>query len=378
MTTPPTGLEDAVVGRQDISFLDGEQGRLLYRGYNIDDLAAHAHYEEVVYLLWYGQLPTPAQLDDFRAELAAAGQLPAPLAEFVRSLPADAHPMAVLRTGVSLLGLLDRDKPAFERAAVLPKARAILATIPALMACFWRHRQDLPPIDPRPELGHAAGFLWQLTGRQPAAEAVAALNLYFVLLADLELNASAFACRVTAATWADVYAAVVSGVSALSGPAHGGAVQEIMGQLADIGRAENVDDWLAAAMRDKRRVMGVGHRVFKVIDPRAPHLKARVQALAGQSAQRRWFEIATALEDRLAEHLFFQQRRLYPNVDYYAAPLLSMLGLEPDMFTTIFAMSRAAGWAAHIMHQYQHNRLITPRAEYTGPLDLPWLPLEER
>ncbi len=151
-----------------------------------------------------------------------------------------------------------------------------------------------------------------------------------------------------------------------------------MGQLADIGRVENVDDWLAAAMRDKRRVMGVGHRVFKVIDPRAPHLKARVRALAGQSAQRRWFEIAAALEDRLAEHPFFQQRRLYPNVDYYAAPLLSMLGLEPDMFTTIFAMSRTAGWTAHIMHQYQHNRLITPRAEYTGPLDLPWRPLAER
>ena len=373
-----TGLEDIVIGRQDISFLDGEQGQLVYRGYSIDTLAAHATYEEVVYLLWYGRLPTTAELADFRREIAAARDLPPALTAFVRSLPTAARPMDVLRTSVSLLGLLDDDKPVFERSAVLPKARSILATMPMLMATFWRHRQGLPPVEPRPELSHAAGFLWRLTGSDPTPEAVAALNLYLVLLADLELNASAFSCRVTAATWADIYASVVSGIGTLSGHAHGGAVQAVMHQLQEIEQVDRVDSWFEDTVQQKRRIMGIGHRVFKVLDPRAPHLKARVEALAGQSEQRRWFNIAAALEARAAAHPFFQQRRLYPNVDYYAAPLLNMLGLEPDMFTTIFSISRVAGWSAHIMHQYENNRLIRPRAEYVGSLDLPWIPIEQR
>lgn len=378
MNTPKTGLEDISIGQQDISFLDGERGELIYRGYSIDTLAAHAAYEEVVFLLWRGHLPTAPELASFRAELAAARDLPAPLTEFVRGLPAFARPMDVLRTGVSLLGLLDAGPTTFERAALLPKAAAMLATMPMLMAAFWRHRQHLPPVEPRPELGHAAGILWRFSGQEPAPEAVAALNLYLVLLADLELNASAFACRVTAATWADIYAAVVSGIGTLSGHAHGGAVQQVMLQLAEIGAEEHVDAWFEAAVASKRRIMGIGHRVFKVLDPRAPHLKTRVEALAGQTEQRRWFNIAAALEARAAAHPFFQQRRLVPNVDYYAAPLLNMLGLEPDMFTTIFAISRVAGWSAHIMHQYEHNRLIRPRTEYVGPRDLPWVPIEAR
>jgi citrate synthase len=286
--------------------------------------------------------------------------------------------MSVCRTGVSQIGLYDPEKLTFDRETNLLKADDILAKMPTIMAAFDRCRRGLEPIPPRQDLSHAANFLWMLTDEQPSPEAEKGLDLYLVLLAEHGFNASTFACRVTAGTWAGMYSAVVSGIGTLSGHAHGGAVQEAMAQFQEIGNVENVEPWFRGCLSSKQRIMGIGHRVYKALDPRAPHLKARVEALAGQSEQRKWFDIAAKLDQTVREHPYFKERKLYANVDFYSAPLLYMLGLEPDMFTPMFAISRIAGWAAHIMAQYEDNRLIRPRAEYVGPKGLKWTPIEER
>lgn len=373
---PTTGLEDVVATQQDICYI-GPEGDLIYRGYHVDELANNnATCEEVAYLLWYDRLPTQSELDDFTARLTAARQ-PDP-ATLVPNLPSTAHPMAVCRTGVSRLGLFDAPQDTFEAEACIARALNIMANLPALMAAFARQRRHQMPVPPRNDLGHVANFLWMLHGKEPTPEAVAALNLYFVMVAENDLTASTFACRVAASTWADVYAALVSGIATFGGDAHGGAVQRVLKQFQDIGTVENVEPWLEAAQKAKRRLMGIGHRVYKTIDPRTPHLRERVRALAGQSEHRLWFDIADRVAEVTGQQPFFQQRNLYPNVDYYAAPLLYMLGLQPDMNTTVFTMGRISGWATHIMAQYANNRLIRPRTEYTGPRDLRWVPITAR
>jgi citrate synthase len=376
--TKKAGLEDVTVGEQDICFIDGDQGELIYRGYHIDELAPHATFEEVVYLLWHSKLPSPSELKQLNERLVARRALEADHLRLIQSMPKTARPMSVCRTGVSQIGLYDPERLLFDKESSLLKADDILAKMPTIMATFARYRKDLRPIPPRQDLGHAANFLWMLTGKDPTPEAEKALDLYLVLLAEHDYNASTFACRVTASTWAGMYSAIVSGIGALSGHAHGGAVQEAMEQFQEISNVDNVEPWFEGCMRSKKRVMGIGHRVYKTLDPRAPHLRNKVETLAGQSEHRKWFDIAAKLEEVAAQHPYFKDRKLYPNVDYYSAPLLYMLGLEPDMFTPMFAISRVAGWAAHIMDQYANNRLIRPRAEYMGPKGLKWTPLEER
>lgn len=378
MSEVKAGLEDVVVGQQDICFIDGEKGELIYRGYHIDELAPHATYEEVVYLLWHGKLPSQQKLAGLHERLATRRALNQDHLKLIQSMPQSARPMSVCRTGVSQIGLYDPEKLTFDKETNLLKADDILAKMPTIMATFARYRQGLRPIPAREDLGHAANFLWMLNGKEPTLEAEKALDLYLVLLAEHDYNASTFACRVTASTWAGMYSAVVSGIGTLSGDAHGGAVQEAMEQFQEIGNVDNVQPWFEGSLKRKKRIMGIGHRVYKALDPRAPHLRAKVEALAGQSENRKWFDMAAKLEEIAGQHPYFKERKLYPNVDYYSAPLLYMLGLEPDMFTPMFAISRIAGWAAHIMHQYEDNRLIRPRAEYVGPKGLKWTPLEER
>ncbi|RME74551.1 MAG: citrate synthase [Chloroflexi bacterium] len=378
MAEVKSGLEGIVVAQQDICFIDGEKGELIYRGYHIDELAPHASYEEVVYLLWYGKLPNRKELEAFNDQLVARRALERDHLRLIESIPTTARPMSVCRTGVSQIGLYDPERLVFDREVTLVKAADILAKMPTIMAAFDRYRRGLKPIPPRDDLGHAANFLWMLTGHEPSPEAVDALDMYLVLLAEHGFNASTFACRVTAATWAGIYSAVVSGIGTLSGHAHGGAVQEAMNQFLEIGSVDNVEPWFRGCLDSKRRIMGIGHRVYKALDPRAPHLRAKVETLAGHSEHRKWFDIALRLEELTAAHPYFQERKLFPNVDYYSAPLLYMLGLETDMFTPMFAISRIAGWSAHIMAQYADNRLIRPRGEYVGPKGLKWMPIEER
>jgi citrate synthase len=378
MTEVKAGLEGIVIAQQDIGFIDGEKGELVYRGYHIDELAPNASYEEVVYLLWYGKLPNREELDELNERLSTRRDLNKDHLNLIRSMPRSALPMSVCRTGVSQIGLYDPEKLTFDRETSLLKADDILAKIPTIMATFARYRKGLRPIPPREDLSLAANFLWMLNGKDPSPEAEDALNMYLVLLAEHGFNASTFACRVTAATWAGMYSSVVSGIGTLSGHAHGGAVQEAMHQFREIGNLENVEPWFEGCITGKKRIMGVGHRVYKALDPRAPHLRAKVETLAGHSEDRKWFDIAAKLEEITNNHPYFQERKLYPNVDYYSAPLLHMLGLKADMFTPLFAISRTAGWTAHIMAQYENNRLIRPRAEYVGPRGLHWPPIEER
>jgi citrate synthase len=378
MSEVKAGLEDVVVGQQDICFIDGEVGELVYRGYHIDELAPSATFEEVVYLLWHSKLPRREELNVLNERLLARRPLDSDHLRLIQTLPRNARPMSVCRTGVSQIGLYDPEKMTFDKETSLLKADDILAKIPTIMATFARYRKGLKPVPPREDLGHAANFLWMLNGKEPTPEAEKALDMYLVLLAEHDYNASTFACRVTASTWAGMYSAVVSGIGTLAGQAHGGAVQEAMAQFLEIGNVANVEPWFKGCLKSKKRIMGIGHRVYKTLDPRAPHLRAKVEALAGQSEHRKWFDIAVKLEEITDQHPFFKERDLYPNVDYYSAPLLYMLGLEMDMFTPMFAISRVAGWAAHIMHQYEDNRLIRPRADYIGPKGLKWTPLEER
>lgn len=378
MAEVKAGLQDVVVGQQDICFIDGDKGELVYRGYHIDELAPSATFEEVVYLLWHGKLPNKRELSGLNDRLVARRTLNDDHLKLIRSMPPSARPMSVCRTGVSQIGLYDPEKVTFDKETNLLKADDILAKMPTIMATFARYRQGLRPIPPREDLGHAANFLWMLNGKEPTPEAEKALDLYLVLLAEHDYNASTFACRVTASTWAGMYSAVVSGIGALSGHAHGGAVQEAMEQFEEIGNVDNVGPWFQGCLKSKKRIMGIGHRVYKALDPRAPHLRAKVEALAGQSENRKWFDIAAKLEEVAGQNAFFQERKLYPNVDYYSAPLLHMLGLDNDMFTPMFAISRIAGWCAHIMDQYADNRLIRPRADYVGPKGLKWTPLEDR
>ena len=378
MAQVKAGLDDVVVGKQDICFIDGEKGDLVYRGYHIDELAPYATFEEVVYLLWHGKLPNKKELAILTERLVTRRPLNNDHLRLIQSIPRNARPMSVCRTGVSQIGLYDPEKLTFDKETSLLKSDDILAKMPTIMATFDRYRRGLKPIPPREDLGHAANFLWMLNGKDPSPEAEKALDLYLVLLAEHDYNASTFACRVTASTWAGLYSSVVSGISTLSGHAHGGAVQEAMEQFQEIGNVNNVEPWFQGCMDSKKRIMGIGHRVYKALDPRAPHLRAKVEALAGQSEHRKWFDIAVKLEEVAAEHPYFKERKLYPNVDYYSAPLLYMLNLDPDMFTPMFALSRIAGWAAHIMDQYEDNRLIRPRADYVGPKGLKWTPIAER
>jgi len=378
MADVKSGLEGVVVAQQDICYIDGENGALLYRGYHIDELAPNASFEEVVYLLWHDKLPNQKELDGLNERLAVRRALNEDHLRLIQSMPRSAFPMSVCRTGVSQIGLYDPEKLTFDKETSLLKADDILSKMPTIMATFDRLRRGLNPIPPREDLSHAANFLWMLNGKEPSPEAEKALDLYLVLLAEHGFNASTFACRVTAATWAGIYSAVVSGIGTLSGHAHGGAVQEAMNQFQEIGSVDNVEPWFEGCLDSKKRIMGIGHRVYKALDPRAPHLRAKVEALAGQSEHRKWFDIAAKLEEVTSQHPYFKERKLYPNVDYYSAPLLYMLGLEPDMFTPMFAISRIAGWSAHIMAQYADNRLIRPRAEYVGPKGLKWTPITER
>jgi citrate synthase len=378
MADVKSGLEGVVVAQQDICYIDGENGALLYRGYHIDELASNASFEEVVYLLWHDKLPNQKELDGLNERLAVRRALNEDHLRLIQSMPRSAFPMSVCRTGVSQIGLYDPEKLTFDKETSLLKADDILSKMPTIMATFDRLRRGLKPIPPREDLSHAANFLWMLNGKEPSSEAEKALDLYLVLLAEHGFNASTFACRVTAATWAGIYSAVVSGIGTLSGHAHGGAVQEAMNQFQEIGSVDNVEPWFEGCLDSKKRIMGIGHRVYKALDPRAPHLRAKVEALAGQSEHRKWFDIAAKLEEVTSQHPYFKERKLYPNVDYYSAPLLYMLGLEPDMFTPMFAISRIAGWSAHIMAQYADNRLIRPRAEYVGPKGLKWTPITER
>jgi citrate synthase len=371
------GLEGVVVAESKMSKVLGDVGRLIYAGYDIHDLAKHATFEEVAYLLWYGVLPNRKQIEDFEHDMSSRRGISFQVIELTRSTPAQAHPMSALRTAISGLALNDPEADDIGHESNLRKAVDLTAKIPTIIAAIDRNRKELELLGPRNDLDHGANFLYMLHGHEPTELQARAMNLYLVLLADHGFNASTFSARVTAATLSDMYSAVTSAIGTLKGPAHGGATQATMEQFFEIGEVDNVETWFKEARSQGRRVMGIGHRVYKAEDPRARHLRLLAAGL-GEQTDPKWFQIAHKLEQVARQDPYFIERDLYPNVDYYGAAVLYSLGIEPDLFTTLFAMSRIVGWTGHLIEQYQDNRLIRPRADYTGPLDLAWLPLDQR
>jgi len=367
------GLEGVLACDSAISFIDGQNGTLVYRGHDIHHLAERATFEEVVFLLWHGRLPARPELANFAGELVAQRALPPDVVRIIELLPAWAHPMATLRTAVSAIGAFDPRQEEVGPEASLLKATRLVAVLPSVVAAMHRVRLGQAVVAPNPDLGHAANFLYMLRGERAEDDEVRALDTALILYADHELNASTFTARTTVSTQSDLYSAIVSGIGALKGPLHGGAVDEALRLFQEVGGPEHADAFAERALAAKRKVSGFGHRVYRTGDPRARHLKLMAERLSRASGDTRVYDTAVALERSM-----FERKRLNANVDYYAAIVLSQLGLPLSFFTPFIATSRVAGWSAHVMEQQANNRLIRPRANYTGPADLPFVPLQER
>jgi citrate synthase len=375
MSTFKEGLEDVVVSTSEICFIDGREGRLLYRGYDVDDLVAHSSFEETIYLLWQGALPSRKELDAQVKALSATAnrKLPPKLVAILRQLPRKTTPMEVLRTGVSALSAFDPDAADNSRDATLRKATRITAQMPTLVAAWERIRRGKPPIAPNPRLNLAANFLYMLTGKKPTDLAAKTFDVALIMHADHEFNASTFASRVTAATLSDLHSAVVSGIGALKGPLHGGANEQVMLVVEKIKTPANAEAWIKKAIADKMRLMGFGHRVYRVEDPRAKHLRRLATELGQQAGDTSSVDILNIVAREVTA-----AKRIFPNVDLYSGAAYRTMGIPTDQFTPIFAMSRVVGWAAHVMEQHANNRLIRPRAEYTGPAPQAYVPIDRR
>jgi citrate synthase len=361
---PKSGLEDVVATSSAICYLDGDRGVLAYCGYDIHDLADAATFEEVCYLLWHRRLPTRAELGDLQSQLAAARPLPEPIIRLMRSLP-PVDGMDALRTITSALGHYDMEADDASPQAQYRKAVRLTAQTGTVVATWGRLKAGGGPIAPDPVMGHAANFLYMLTGERPSAAAIRAFDVALILHADHELNASTFAARVAAATLTDMYSAVVAGIAALKGPLHGGANAEVMKMLLDFGQnaaAERIDDAIRAKFARKEKIPGFGHRVYHTEDPRATHLRQMSRDLGKRAGSTAWFDMSQRIEA-----LVKAEKKLNPNVDFYSASTYYTLGIPVDLYTPIFAVSRVSGWTAHALEQYANNRLIRPRADYIGP-----------
>lgn len=370
--TVTRGLEGVVATTSSISSIIDDT--LTYVGYNIDDLAENATFEEVIYLLWHRKLPTQQQLDELKRELSENAALPQEVLEHFKMYPIEkVHPMAALRSAVSLLGLYDEEADLMDEEANYRKAIRLQAKLPSIVTAFARVRKGLEPIAPRKDLNFAANFLYMLTGKEPEAIAVEAFNKALVLHADHELNASTFTARVCVATLSDVYSGITAAIGALKGPLHGGANEAVMKMLSEIGTLENVDSYIRAKLENKEKIMGFGHRVYRYGDPRAKHLKAMSEKLTEITGEPQWYEMSVRIEN-----IVTGEKKLPPNVDFYSASVYHSLGIDHDLFTPIFAVSRISGWLAHILEQYENNRLIRPRAEYTGPGMQKYVAIEKR
>lgn len=367
-----SGLAGVVAGKSSVAFIDGEKGILRYRGYDIHDLADQSTFEETVYLLWNGELPNRAELADFTTSVAAQREVPAPILAYIQNIPADVSPMGTLRTAVSALGQYDADAEDLSLAANKRKAGRLTAQIATLVAAIERCRKGLEPVAPDPALGHAANYLYMLRGERPGDREARAMDVALVLHADHGFNASTFSAKVTAATLSDMHSAITSAVGTLKGALHGGANQRVREMLDDIGTVERVQEWVDAKLAKKERIMGFGHRVYKVEDPRARHLRAHAEVLR-DNGDPRLLDVSARLVDVVNE-----TKGLQVNVDFWSASLYSYLNLEPLSFPAVFALSRISGWTTHVTEQYADNKLIRPRAEYVGPGERQYVTVEDR
>ena len=366
------GLEGIVASETHLSDVDGARCRLIYRGYSIDELAGRATYEEVAHLLLRGRLPTHTELTDWNDQLVTRRALDPRTLQTMQCLNFG-EPMAYLRTVISAIGLADPSAERTDPRTMTEQALSLIAKTPMIVALFDRFRRKQPMLGPKPEMSHAANFLYMLHGETPTPHHAEALDAYFVLLAEHAFNASTFAARTTVATQSDLYSGVVAAIGTLKGPLHGAANTKAMQMLEEIGSAENVEPYVHKTLSDHKRFMGFGHRVYKGEDPRAKHLKRFAQSLARQSNEPQWFDISERLKDAV-----WSAKKLSINVDFYSASLLHYLGIPTDLFTPMFACARMAGWTAHILEQCADNRLIRPLSLYVGPRDLTFAPVSQR
>ncbi|MDB6053505.1 MAG: 2-methylcitrate synthase/citrate synthase [Verrucomicrobiales bacterium] len=378
MTTPatsvaPKGLEGVVAANTRLSDVRGETGELIYAGYNINELAGKVSYEEVVHLLHHGHLPNQQELARLKARLACERDLPQGVIEIIQRLPKDTPPMHAIRTGVSALGCFDPECDDDSQDAQRHKAMRLIASIPIITAYFHCHRNNRPLLAPDPTLGEAANFLYLIDGEKPSAEKESTMDMCYVLHADHGMNASTFSARVTIATLSDMYSAITTAIGTLKGPLHGGANEGVIKMLKEIGTLDKVDAYVAECIAQKKKIMGIGHRVYKTLDPRAPHLKRMAQILSAQLGDPTWIQMS----ERIAE-IMLKEKHLNANVDFYSATVYYSIGIPTDLFTPVFAIARTAGWTAHVLEQLADNRLIRPQSVYTGPLGLKVVPISQR
>jgi citrate synthase len=369
--TATKGLEGIVATTSSISSI--VDGVLTYRGFDIDDLAENSTFEEVIYLLWFGKLPTQSELEKLQNDLNASSEVPAGVIDQLKLYPKNTNAMAALRTAISSLGLYDTDANDISAESNVRKAIKLQAQITTIIAAIARIREGKEPIKSKGYTSIAANFLYQMTGNEPDKVAIEALDKALVLHADHELNASTFAARVTVATLSDMYSGITSAIGTLKGPLHGGANEAVMAMLEEIGTIDNVESYVNDKLEHKEKLMGFGHRVYKNGDPRAKHLQVMSKELGKITGNMKWYDMSIKVEEMVTG-----QKGLKPNVDFYSASVYTSLEIPRDLFTPIFAISRTSGWSAHMLEQYENNRLIRPRAEYTGPVSQKYTPMNQR
>jgi citrate synthase len=367
------GLQDVVIDNSEICSIDGERGILTYRGYDVKDLAEHSTFEEVVYLLWYGRLPKRAELDELAEQLAENRPVAAEIIDLMKRLPPPQHSMEMLRTIVSALSLYDPEAEDMSLEANRRKALRLTGQIGTIVAAFGRIRDGKEPVEPDPKLNFATNFLYMLTGSIPKPEDAHWFDVALVLHADHSFNASTFAARVTASTLSDMHSAITSAIGALKGPLHGGANEQVMKMLLEIGTIERVDDYIHGLLANKKKVMGFGHRVYHTEDPRAFVLRRMSEELGRSAGQPQWFDMSLRIE-----RLMIREKHINANVDFYSASAYYVLGIPVELYPMIFAVSRISGYTAHVLEQYAHNRLIRPLAEYTGPTNQHYVAMDQR
>jgi citrate synthase len=367
------GLEGVVIAKSAITFIDGQQGILRYRGIDINELAAKSNFEEVIYLLWNGKLPNKTQLSEFKKELATHRPLPTEVLRLLRGIPKGAIPMEVARTAVSYMALFPRKKGETFEQFNRRKSLQLTATLPTIVASYERIRKGKTPIRPDLKLGHAANFLYGLWGKKPDEASRAAFDTLSILYADHEMNASTFAAVVATSTLADLGGAVTSAIATLAGPLHGGSNQRVMEMLEEIGTKDKVEGWIDSELAAGRKIMGFGHRIYRAYDPRARILKIIAEKLVEERGNMKWFDLAEEVE-----RVVMEKRKLWPNIEFWAAVVLNALGVRKDLMPAVFACNRVSGWIAHIYEQYADNRLIRPLTEYVGPAQVPYVPIGQR
>jgi citrate synthase len=373
MASASKGLEGIIAAQTAISFIDGMNGRLFYRGIDINQLAAKSTFEETTALLWYGDLPTARQLDSFKRKMIENRLVPNEIIALLLLLPRKTTPMGVLRTAVSALAPFDPETGDNSLEANVHKSIRLTAAIPTIVAAWERIRNGLWPVTPSTHLDHSANFLYMLTGKEPDPEAARVLDQCLILHADHGLNASTFAARITASTLSNLHSSIVSAIGTLKGPLHGGANEQVMRMLLEIGNPDRVEQYMRGAFAAKKKIMGFGHRVYKADDPRAIWLQRLAAHLADTSGNRRWYEMSERIRAAVQA-----EKSLPVNVDFYSASVYYTLGIPIDLFTPLFAISRVAGWTAHVYEQYSDNRLIRPESEYVGPMDVPYTDVSTR